>query len=95
MKGGVQRTEPPELGGRSIAPASHGNKNHGAGRVIDGDPVPEPASGFQGPHEAARPEGGVLDPEKSDTAREASLEPSKELAMKWANERSGDGRGDA
>jgi hypothetical protein len=36
----------------------------------------------------------VLDAEKFDTARQA-LERSKELAMKWANERSGDGRGDA
>jgi hypothetical protein len=30
----------------------------------------------------------VLDPEKFDTARQA-LERSKELAMKWANERTG------
>ena len=36
----------------------------------------------------------VLDAEKFDTARQA-LERSEELAMKWANERSGDGRGDA
>ena len=36
----------------------------------------------------------ALDSEKFDTAQQA-LAHAKELAMKWANERSGDGRGDA
>ena len=36
----------------------------------------------------------VLDPEKFGSAQLA-LERAKELAMKWANDRSGDGRGDA
>ncbi|MDM0021977.1 hypothetical protein [Variovorax saccharolyticus] len=36
----------------------------------------------------------VLDPENFGTAQQA-LERAKELAMKWADERGGDGRGDA
>jgi hypothetical protein len=36
----------------------------------------------------------VLDPAKHEVAKQA-LEHAKELAMKWAQERSGDGRGDA
>lgn len=36
----------------------------------------------------------VLDSEKFETASQA-LERARELAMKWAKERSGDGRGDA
>lgn len=36
----------------------------------------------------------VLDPERFDSAQQA-LRHAKELAMKWARERTGDGRGDA
>ena len=35
----------------------------------------------------------VLDPEQFDTAQQA-MGRARELAMKWANERVGDGRGD-
>ena len=58
-----------------------------------------PSGAFQATFRYTAPPSGyirtlVLDPEKFDTARQA-LERSEELAMKWANVRSGDGRGDA
>ena len=56
-----------------------------------------PSGSFQATVRYKAPPSGdirtlVLDPEKFDTARQA-VERSKELAMKWANERAGDGRG--